>query len=134
MLFHRRGEVIVGVARERDGIGRVQLLDARRGERQHLHVDAGRIHFRQSLGIDVAQPLDQIGIAAADGFGPVFQLAPGDVEKSRRGEVFFKRDGAHGCYTPNSFSALPWAICSRSAALTGRFSRNSRAFAIEPYG
>src|SRR5580704_14853191 len=35
-------------------------------------------------------------------------------------------------YSPNSFSALPCAMRSLSAALTGICSRKARAFAIEP--
>ena len=35
------------------------------------------------------------------------------------------------CYSPNSFSALPWAMRSRSAADTGICSRKSRAAFIE---
>ena len=134
MLFHRVGEVIVGVARQRDRLGRVQLLDARRGERQHLHVDAGRIHFRQPLGADVAQPVDQVGIAAADRFGAVFQLAPGTSKNPGVAKVFFKRYGAHGCYTPNKFLCVavrdPLAIGGTHRELL----QESARAAIEPYG
>ena len=49
---------------------------------------------------------------------------------------FFKRlcPAMTASYTLNSFSALPWAMRSRSAALTGICSRKVRAAAIEPYG
>ena len=40
----------------------------------------------------------------------------------------------HSLYKPNSFSALPCAMRSRSASLTGRCCRNVRASAIDPYG
>jgi hypothetical protein len=88
ILLHGAGEVIVGVAGKRNGLRRLQLLDAWRGERHHLHV-------RQALRTDIAQPFDEIGVAAADRFGAVLQLAAGAIKKSRRGEVLFERYGFH---------------------------------------
>jgi hypothetical protein len=60
MLFHRIGEVVIGVAGHGDGVRRLHLFDAGCRQGQDLHVDAGSIHFGDALGVDVAQPVEHL--------------------------------------------------------------------------
>ena len=57
MFLDRLGEEIVRFAGHRDLVGRVRLLHARRIERQHLHVEAGGIHFRDALVAHLQKPV-----------------------------------------------------------------------------
>ena len=55
VVLHRLGQEIVGFARGSHLLRPFDLLDARRIERQHLHVDLGGIHLGDSLGADLAR-------------------------------------------------------------------------------
>src|SRR5213076_3350962 len=95
MSSHCVGQIVVGVARHGDGVGRFHLFDAGRRQRQHLHVDAGGIHFRQPFGVEVAEPIEHLEITVADFFGALFDETRRTIEKLRGGEMLFKRDRAH---------------------------------------
>src|ERR1700722_732723 len=107
VLLHCVGEVIVGVARHRNGIRRLHLLHAGRRQRQDLHVDAGRIHFPQPFGAEIAEPVHNLGVAAADLFGALFDETRRSIEKFRGREMLFKSNGAH-----TRSSDRYWGICS----------------------
>ena len=96
MFLHRLGQKIVGVAGERDRLGGVQLLGAGRGERQHLHVDAGGIHLGDAAGADVGELLERLEETAALLVRLLIADAAGAGKKFRRGEMLFESDGAHG--------------------------------------
>lgn len=89
------GEEIVGLASEGNGVGRVKLFHAGRGERENLHVDAGLVHFRDALCTHVGELLDELRKTLGEVGGAFFELLAGTVEKSRAGEVFFQGYGAH---------------------------------------
>jgi hypothetical protein len=63
MLLHRLGEEVVGLARDGDRLRGVRLLDPRRVQREHLHVDVGGIHFRDALVADLTKLLGGLGAA-----------------------------------------------------------------------
>ncbi len=98
IFLHRRRERVIAFARQRHCLGSVELFGTGRGERQHLHVDAGGIHRRDPFVADVAQRLDELGAAALEFERGVFEVLPRAVEKQRRGEVFFQRDRAHRAF------------------------------------
>jgi hypothetical protein len=63
-------EPVVGAVRQPDGGLRVELLQTGVGMRQHLHVDAGLVHFSEAQVADIVEPLDdprRIGRLLADG-------------------------------------------------------------------
>ena len=60
-----------------------------------MHVNAGFIHFRDSLFAEVAEPVEHHEISIADLLGPIFDEPSRPVEKGRRCEVLFKSDDAH---------------------------------------
>ena len=157
---------IVGFGGQRDRLGGVGLLGARRGQRQHLHVDAGGVHLGEAARADIGELGKHFGKPAAGLLGLFLALAAGAFEKFRRGEMLFERDRSHvgnflvvfvgwversipivrcfGCplwvsrcsthptfYSPRSFSALPWAMRSRSPADTGICCRKATACAID---
>src|SRR5580704_11600554 len=107
VLLHRVGEVIVGVARHSNGIRRLHLFHTGRRQRQDLHIDAGRIHFPQPFGAEVTKPVHNLGVAAADLFGAVFDKTCGSIEKFRGRKMLLKSNGAH-----TRSSDLYWGICS----------------------
>ena len=111
MLLHRFRQHIVGVARQRERVGGLQLLGARRIERQHLHIDAGRVHFRQSVGADVAELFEDFGAAGAGFQNIFFELPPGAIEKSRRRKVLFKGYGAHEIFSARYDEASRSFVC-----------------------
>ena len=53
------GQLVVGLAGQLGGPRRLQLLDTRGRQRQHGHVDAGRVHGGDAPGADVEQLLEQ---------------------------------------------------------------------------
>ena len=109
-FFIAVGERIVGVARKRDRVGGVQLLGARRGQRQHLHVDAGGVHGGDALVADIAKRLEQLERAAFEFQRRVFEVLAGTVEKQRRGEMFFKSDDLHDdAFLMDYRSTVMWA-------------------------
>ena len=86
---------------------RFQLLDAGRGERHDLHVDAGRIHGGDALVAEIAKFGDDfLGAGVIEFFGLLLEVAARTVEKGRSGKVLFERDGAHGTLTSRPFPAL----------------------------
>ncbi len=95
MPLHAVGEVVVGVARHRDRIGGFHLLDAGRGERDHLHVDAGSVHQRDAPGADVAEFADEPGHTVAGVPALLLHPVQRSVDEGRRGKVFFQRNRAH---------------------------------------
>src|SRR5580704_9276634 len=96
IFLDRGGEEIVGVADDGRRVGLVELLDARRGERHDLHVDARRVHGGDALVAEVAQFGDEfLGAGVVELFRLFLEIAPRTVEKRRSGKVFFERDGAH---------------------------------------
>jgi hypothetical protein len=95
MLLHRVGEVVVGVTRHGDGVGCFHLFDPGRRQRQDLHVDAGRIHVRQPLGIDVAKPIDHLGVAAADLLSAFLYETRRTIKKLWGRKMLFQRNCAH---------------------------------------
>ena len=106
IFLDRGGEEIVGVADDCRRVGLLQLLDARRGERDDLHVDAGRVHGGDTLVAEVAQFGDQfLGAGVVELFRLLLEIAPRTVEKRRSGKVFFERDGAHdSSHSPRCFA------------------------------
>ena len=72
-----------------------KLLDAGRGQRQRLHVDAGRIHRRDATVADVEKVRDERRKPAPHLLSPLLEPALGAVEEGGRGEVLFKGDDAH---------------------------------------
>jgi hypothetical protein len=115
----RFGQRVIGVARQRHRLGGFQLLDTRRGQRDHLHVDAGGIHLGDPAFADVAQVAHQPLGAAAHLARLLLEVAARAIEKARRGEMLFKRDGAHGLDAPPPPNATfkpgfpGWRRCSR---------------------
>src|SRR6202030_4684009 len=103
----RVGEVIVGVARHRNGLRRLHLSHTGRRQRQDLHIDAGRIHFPQPFGAEVTKPVHNLGIAAADLFGAYFDKTCRSIEKFRGRKMLFQSNGAH----TRSFDRY-WGTCS----------------------
>ena len=95
MLLHRVREVVVGVTRHGDGVGCFHLFDPGRRQRQDLHVDAGSIHFRQPLGIDVAKPIDHFGVAAAYLLSAFFYETRRTIKKFRARKMLFQRNRVH---------------------------------------
>ena len=87
-----------GVRLAREGLRLVdlELFDARRRQRQRLHIDAGRIHRRDAAIADVEEVGDKLREPAADLFGALLQPAVGAVEEGGRSEVFFDRNRAQG--------------------------------------
>lgn len=55
----RVGQVIVRVTREWDRFCGRQLLESRRGQRQHRDVDARSVHLRDTAAPHIGQPLDE---------------------------------------------------------------------------
>jgi hypothetical protein len=86
--------------REFHRLGGFQLLDTRRGQRDDLHVDAGGIHLGDPPFADVAQVAHQPLGTAAELARLFLEVAARTIEKVRRGEMLFKRDGAHGLDAP----------------------------------
>ena len=80
-----------------DGLGGVELFGARRGQRQHLHVDAGGVHRRDAARADVAQRPDELGGAVLELARRLFQIDSGTVQKERCSKMLLERDDAHGC-------------------------------------
>ncbi len=69
------GQLVVGLAGELGGPNRLQLLDAGGGQRQHRHVDTGRVHRCDPTRTDVEQLLEEsVGIGFG-GIGLVVQTA-----------------------------------------------------------
>ena len=104
MASHRVGEAVVGLTGERHRLGRVELLHARSGQRQHLHIDAGRIHVRDPVVAEIAELLDELGVAR--------QVLPGTFDERPGRVVLFERDRAWPLLSQNMkvgshFSVLP---------------------------
>src|SRR5579863_2573433 len=95
MRLYGAVQKIVGVARQRDLVRSFKLLHARRIERQHLHVDAGGVHFGNALAADLAELLDDPRTARAGAQKAFLELPPRAVEKTRVGKMFFNRNGSH---------------------------------------
>jgi hypothetical protein len=57
MGFHGRRERIIGLGRQPRRQRAVEHLDARRGEREDLHVDADLIHMGDATGADIEQAI-----------------------------------------------------------------------------
>ena len=74
----------------------LELFDARRRQRQRLHIDAGRIHRRDPAIADVEEVGDERRKPAADLFRALLEPAVGAVEEGGRGEVLLKGNRAHG--------------------------------------
>ena len=53
------GQPVVGERRERAARVRIERLYARRGQRQHVHRDAIRVHDRKALLLEIEQPPPQ---------------------------------------------------------------------------
>ena len=92
MASHRVGEAVVGLTGERHRLGRVELLHARSGQRQHLHIDAGRIHVRDPVVAEIMSCSMSCGVAR--------QVLPGTFDERPGRVVLFERDRAHGCSHP----------------------------------
>jgi len=95
-LLHGLGEKIVRFDGDRQLLRRLGLLHARRIEREHLQVDAGRVHLGDTLVADVLKLLAHPDAARP----PVAQLC-GEIlartrEESRADKVLFKGNGSHG--------------------------------------
>ena len=82
-------------ARERLRLLALELLDARRGQRQRLHVDFSRIHRRDPAIADVEEVGDEPRKPPADLGGALLEPAVWSVEEGGRDEVFLERDDAH---------------------------------------
>ena len=100
-FFHRFGDGVVGVARERVRVAGIQLLGARRSQGQHLKVDAGGVHRGNAFVADVAQGLDQFHGAAFKFQRRFFEVLTGAVEKHGGGKMFFKCNDTHGSSHPS---------------------------------
>ena len=83
-----------------------KLLDAGRGQRQRLHVDAGRIHRRDATVADVEKVRDERRKPAPHLLSPLLEPAFGAVEEGGRGEVLFEGDDAHGGFPSRGRSGL----------------------------
>jgi hypothetical protein len=100
LLGHGFGQRVIGIARESSCLSRFQLLHARRGQRDDLHVDAGGIHLGDPSLADVAQIAHQPFGEAANLARLFLEVATRAIEKAGRSEMLFKRDGAHGLDAP----------------------------------
>src|SRR5271163_3298457 len=78
----------------------LELFDARRGQRQRLHIDARRVHRRDPAIADVNELIDERREPSADLFGALLQPPVRTVEKGGGGEVLLERDHAH-CRSPS---------------------------------
>lgn len=91
----RFGQCVISVARKRDRLGGLQLLDIRRSQRDDLHVDAGgiaQVAHQPRRGYHLARLLLEVAVRA---------------EKARCGEMLFKRYGTHGLDSPLPPDAIP---------------------------
>ena len=104
-FFTAVGEKIIGFAGKRDRVGRFELLAARRGQRQHLHVDAGCVHVGDPRVADIGQLRENLGEPAADLLRMFLALSPGAGTKCGGREMLFERDRAHGRFSWRSFMA-----------------------------
>src|ERR1700741_4369538 len=91
---------IIGVASEYLCVANFQLLDTRRGQRNHLHVDAGGVHLGDAALAEVAQVAYQLLSPATELTSLFLEVTARAIEKVRCGEMLFKRDGAHGLDAP----------------------------------
>ena len=95
IFLHRLCEEIVRFDGDRYLLRRFGLLDPGRIEREHLHVDAGRIHLGDALVADILELLVNpcaAGSSVADLFDEILARTR---EESRTDEMFFKGDGSH---------------------------------------
>jgi hypothetical protein len=60
MAPHRLGEEVVCLTGERYRLCRLELLNARKGQRQHLHIDACGVHGRDPAAAEIAQLFDEL--------------------------------------------------------------------------
>lgn len=84
------GEKIIGLARDRDLLRHVGLLNAGRIQRQHLHVDAAGIHLRNALVSDLLKPLMDLGAARPRIAEPLGELFAWTGQKTRADEMLFQ--------------------------------------------
>src|SRR6266480_884925 len=94
-------ELVVGIMRECHCLGRVELLHARRGQRQDLHVDPGSIHLRDPVFIEFAQSIQKLGKArrhlgmVVDRLCLVLELASWTFHECCGRVMLFKCDRSH---------------------------------------
>jgi hypothetical protein len=93
--WRRTASASAAFAREGLRLLDLELFDAGRGQRQRLHVDAGRIHRCDPAIADVDEVGDELRKPAADPLSIFLQPAFGAVQEGGRGEVFFESDRAH---------------------------------------
>ena len=73
----------------------IELLNAGRGQRKCLDVDARRVHRRDAAVVNVEELSDQGREPPAGPFRLLLQPVGRTFEISRRGEMFLKGDRAH---------------------------------------
>jgi hypothetical protein len=79
---HRLREEVVRLTSERYRLCCLKLLNARKGQRQHLHIDACGVHRRDPAAAEIAQLFDELFVArrnlgmAAGRFRLSLQLPP----------------------------------------------------------
>ena len=93
MFFQLFGDEIVDFARDRNRFVGFGLLDPRRIEREHLHVDPGGIHFRNAAVADVAQLIVEFRATGIP--HPFRELLARTGEKRRADEMLFEGNGSH---------------------------------------
>src|ERR1700677_3273769 len=121
MASHGLGETVVRFPSEFHSLDGFELFGSRRREREHLHVDAGGVHLRDTLVSEIAQLFEEFRRATAKSLGLLFQLASGPIEKGLGGEMFFEGYGSHiaasarqGIDRKMSFPVNQTAICGNS--------------------
>ncbi len=94
----RLGEEVVRLVRQRCCLGRFELLNTGRRQRDDLDVDPRRIHVRDPPPHEVEQLVDELGVAQRLAYLP--GEPPGTLHEGRGREVLLDRDRSH--------AAPPW--------------------------
>ena len=94
MGTHRLGEFIVDIVGQRTRRIRIERIEAHRGEREHLEIDAGLIH----VGNPSSAEVEELGVQFSKLRASSLAIGSGGVQEGLGNEVFFKRDGAHSRY------------------------------------
>jgi hypothetical protein len=104
MPLHGGPELIVRVAGDGDGDGRIELFHARGHQREDLQIDPRGLHRGDAPGVQVAE----LGIDRGHGKGPeVERRAPRSrVEQRLRRVMLFEGDRAHHSVPSRAHSLL----------------------------
>src|SRR6185503_17622615 len=131
--FHGVGEPVVRIARHGDRDVGAERLRAGRAEREHLHVDAGRVHVREPALAEVEVLRDDVVAhhLAAGLQVELAELVRRDVLAVHRGEeVLLDRDDFQSSLAPLSLTSF--AHLSMSARMKRRNSSGELPTGSEP--